>query len=410
MENNKRLFAIAPLTAAVAASLFTMGASALEFHGYMRSGIGVSDNGDQQCSDVKEIGRLGNECETYAEVDFQQELYNRDGKSFKVETMWAMVTDQNADYELMGDGGTGAQQGEIALRQFNIQAKGVLGFAPEATLWAGKRFYQRHDIHHIDFFYWDTSGPGAGIEGISAGPGKLSLAWLRADGDAPNDDDNQNANNIDIRYAGIPVGSSSLELGALYRIENLTDDEDDAGNADDSSFLITAELSSPIMGGFNKFVLQYADEGFARAMRFTGGGQWVGDLGAGATGFRIIDHGVIKATSSIELGYAVWYGMTDQGDNGGDLSAWSISARPAISTSDTTKVYFEVGYFGADDDGTDAERSKVTVAHAWSAGPGYWSRPEIRLFASWLYDGEDENRFRGDDTAINFGVQAEAWW
>jgi maltoporin len=28
-----------------------------------------------------------------------------------------------------------------------VQAKGLLGFAPEATLWAGKRYYQRHDIH-----------------------------------------------------------------------------------------------------------------------------------------------------------------------------------------------------------------------------------------------------------------------
>lgn len=43
-----------------------------------------------------------------------------------------------------------------------------------STIWAGKRFYQRHDVHMIDFYYWDISGHGAGIENIDLGFGKLS--------------------------------------------------------------------------------------------------------------------------------------------------------------------------------------------------------------------------------------------
>ncbi|MCV5959191.1 carbohydrate porin, partial [Escherichia coli] len=70
---------------------------------------------------------------------------------------------------------------QFALRQFNVQAKGLLNFAPEATLWAGKRYYQRHDIHISDFYYWNISGAGAGVEGIEAGPGKVSFAWVRND-------------------------------------------------------------------------------------------------------------------------------------------------------------------------------------------------------------------------------------
>ena len=49
----------------------------------------------------------------------------------------------------------------LALRQFNVQAKICL--VPEATVWAGKRFYQRHDIHISDFYYWNMSGPGAQV-------------------------------------------------------------------------------------------------------------------------------------------------------------------------------------------------------------------------------------------------------
>ncbi len=405
MKNNKRVFAIAPLATAVAASLFTLSASAVEFHGYFRSGVGVSDNGSQQCANNQHWGRLGNECETYAEVDFQQELYNRDGKTMKVETMWAMVTDQNGDWEPMGDGGDNSAQGTISLRQFNIQAKGYIG---DATLWAGKRFYQRHDIHHIDLFYWDTSGPGAGIEGLSAGVGKLSLAWIRADGDG---DSNSNANNIDVRYAGIPLGSSSLEVGLLYRIENLTDAEDDAGQADDASTMLTAELTTPIMGGFNKLVGQFGDEGYAWAMRYNGGGQWVGSVGAGNTGFRVINHGVIKpGGGAFELGYAAYYGMTEDGDND-DREILSVTARPMVKLTDTTRAIFEVGYFQGDHGSFgDVGGTKLTAAYAWSAGPGYWARPEIRVFASVMTDDENDTAFRGEDSVFNFGVQAEAWW
>jgi maltoporin len=86
--------------------------------------------------------------------------------------MFAMASNGSTRSDWSSTSGSGA---DFALRQFNVQAKGVLGFAPEATLWAGKRYYQRHDIHISDFYYWNISGAGAGIEGIQAGPGKLSL-------------------------------------------------------------------------------------------------------------------------------------------------------------------------------------------------------------------------------------------
>ncbi|MCV5977545.1 carbohydrate porin, partial [Escherichia coli] len=82
-------------------------------------------------------------------------------------------------------------------------------FAPEATLWAGKRYYQRHDIHISDFYYWNISGAGAGVEGIEAGPGKVSFAWVRNDrgdiADPGNDGGATNVNTLDVRYAGLPL-------------------------------------------------------------------------------------------------------------------------------------------------------------------------------------------------------------
>ncbi|MNG18463.1 Maltoporin precursor [compost metagenome] len=77
-----------------------------------------------------------------------------------------------------------------------------------------------------------------------------------------------------------------------------------------------------------------------------------------------------------------------------------------------------MGYFkdhetkkGASETSTDG--SKFTLAQAWSAGSGFWARPEIRVFASYVQQDEafrvDSNGVKQDD-AWNFGVQAEAWW
>ncbi len=66
-----------------------------------------------------------------------------------------------------------------AFREANIRGKNLIDWLPGSTLWAGKRFYQRHDVHMIDFYYWDISGPGAGLENVDLGFGKLSLAATR---------------------------------------------------------------------------------------------------------------------------------------------------------------------------------------------------------------------------------------
>jgi maltoporin len=35
-----------------------------------------------------------------------------------------------------------------------VQGKNLIDWLPGSTIWAGKR-YQRHDVHMIDFYYWD---------------------------------------------------------------------------------------------------------------------------------------------------------------------------------------------------------------------------------------------------------------
>ena len=415
-----------PISAAVIMALGSASASAVDFHGYMRSGVGISQDGATQTYEKNKVGRLGNEADTYSEVQLGQEVYNKGGKSFYVDSMFAMTSNGSNDWEDTG-AGRAKDGADFALRQFNVQAKGMFG-GNEVT-WAGKRYYQRHDIHISDFYYWNISGAGAGVEAIQAGPGQLSFAWVRNDrgwdgGDGWTTGDGMDVNTLDARYAGIPLWSdATLEVGVDYAIVNPTDAQEDSTNAQyknaNNGVMLTAELTQGLLGGFNKTVLQYGTEGYSKNFAFYGDGSWYGaEAKDGADGFRIINHGVISLGDSWDLSHQVVYGIGNEMWDGNDkYETFSVVARPVYKWTDTVKTIFEAGYhkdtatpLSGSDSSTDGQ--KYTVAQAFAAGKGFWARPEIRVFASYLTVGDQGTPFNSgkDDNTWNFGVQAEAWW
>ena len=423
-----------PISAAVIMALGSASASAVDFHGYMRSGVGISQDGATQTYEKNKVGRLGNEADTYSEVQLGQEVYNKGGKTFYVDSMFAMTSNGSNDWE---DTGAGREKdgADFALRQFNVQAKGMFG-GNEVT-WAGKRFYQRHDIHISDFYYWNISGAGAGVEAIQAGPGQLSFAWVRNDraaSEGTNVTGALNVNTFDARYAGLPLWSdATLELGVDYAIVNPTDAQEASANdkyknAKDG-VMLTAELTQGLLGGFNKTVLQYGTEGYAKNFAFYGDGSWYAAETAdnSADGFRIINHGVISMGDSWDLSHQLVYGVANDWNKGysDKYETMSVVVRPVYKWTDTMKTIFEAGYHddsisyvnGHADDGYNG--AKYTVAQAFAAGKGFWARPEIRLYATYLDVGgkawqgtAEQTPFNGgkDSDTWNFGVQAEAWW
>ena len=448
-----------PIAAAVTAALASQAAFAVDFHGYFRSGVGVSGDGDMVKYNVNKVGRLGNENDTYGEVQLGQEVFNKDGKTFYVDSMFAMASNGSNDWEGTGtvcnfDAKQCNGDSDFALRQFNVQAKGLLGFAPEATLWAGKRYYQRHDIHISDFYYWNISGAGAGIEGIQAGPGKISFAWVRNDRSAADvfgqytktgvnkkpvldangnptgnyvedptytKNEDVNVNTLDLRYAGIPLWSeASLELGVDYALVNETEAQKPLKNNNmKDGVMLTAELTQGILGGFNKTVLQYGTEGYSKTMAFYGDGSWYGaEAKDGADGFRIINWGVVPMGNNFEMGHQLVYGVGNEMWDGNDkVEAMSAVVRPMYKWDDFNKTIFEGGSFKdktKSTNGTSVDDSgyKLTLAQAWSAGSSFWARPEIRVFASYLANDEDQKVFESGTSKDTYqvGVQAEAWW
>ncbi|WP_097458800.1 maltoporin LamB [Mangrovitalea sediminis] len=442
IHNKKRLIAkVAPLTTAIAAAMLTTQAAAVDFHGYARSGLStnLSNGGEQTCLGGKLSGRLGDECDTYAELALGQELYNKDDQSFRIDSMVSLnAPNQGNDYQAFTGTNTVTgvdfnnnttttassspySGGELALRQLYVSGKNVVALFPGATLWAGKRYYQRHNIDQIDFYYLNDSGYGAGVENITAGVGKLSVAWMNNDTtqkDAFNNNNIVQNNKLDVRYA-FPVSSdSTLDLAAIYGMADRTQLQKTDGLGNKNGFFLSSELSTNIMGGFNKFVLQYGQDSMGDAAYYTSGGTSSNYLSAGSLkhSWRVIDHGVIALSGPLQMGYSAMYekGKANGTATKEDPATTSVVVRPVYSWTNVSSTALELGYSSVENTGStsSADLEKVTLAQEWQAGPGFWARPVIRAYVTSFFGNvaKDAQNKQGVDGDIQVGVQMEAWW
>ncbi|MCF6691011.1 maltoporin [Raoultella terrigena] len=428
-----------PLAVAVAAGVMSAQAMAVDFHGYARSGIGwTGSGGEQQCfqaTGAQSKYRLGNECETYAELKLGQEVWKEGDKSFYFDTNVAYSVSQQNDWESTSP----------AFREANVQGKNLIDWLPGSTIWAGKRFYQRHDVHMIDFYYWDISGPGAGIENIDLGFGKLSMAATRssesggsatfADRDALGNRiyDNIVPNDVfDVRLAQMEINpGGTLELGVDYGHTNVPDNYYLQPDASKDGWMLTAEHTQSMLKGYNKFVLQYATD----AMTSNGKGlPQGGSINNDGTLWRVLDHGAISLGDSWDLMYVGMYQDINLDNNNG-TKWWTVGVRPMYKWTPIMSTLLEVGYDNVESQktGDNNNQYKITLAQQWQAGDSIWSRPAIRVFATyakwdekWGYANGDSGTgytsgvayndtsaktfSRGDNDEWTFGAQMEIWW
>lgn len=396
-----------PLVGAITVTLLSSNAiaeySPVEFYGYMRGGVGLSSEGGANNKwEVNKVGRLGNENDLYGEFGLKKELYAEDDVSFVVDSMMAYWEGQDEN----------SSDKSVNVVQLNIQASGLFA-DKDITLWAGDRYYQRHDVHIVDNYYWDVSGIGGGIEHINMGPGKLSLALIQ-DTVAGDIDDGQETTAVivDIRYAEIPLWhKADLELGIDYHYGHERNEQ--SLDADDS-VMLTASLTQSLDAGFNKTILQLANSGYAEQMTTFGHGNGLIRDAANndAEGFRIINWGVLSLGNNIEFGHSIRYAAATNVD-GTDTndSTFSAVVRPVYKWTEQMRTIVEIGGFTETINTVDSAGSKFTLAQAWVPKSGFWARPEIRIFVTYLNDAKNENAFgTGVDNEISIGMQAEAWW
>ena len=323
------------LAAAVALAAGT--ASAGDFNGYLRTGVGGNnEGGSQACFALPGMPfkfRLGNECEMYGELGFGQNLYvNKEtGLKFRYEGMLAVVTSQNQDYEsLKADGN------DIANRQ-NF----VIGTLPNGVqVWAGKRYYHRQDIHQIDFYYWDPSGYGAGVENIDVNFAKLAIALFQSNRGATRTDWRP-----DIRLEGINVGFGSIDVGVDG---NYISDKDSIGNAMKFSPGFTVQHKVSVLGGQNTLAVQYGLGAYAQLDKYVSSGRT-----SDSKQIRVVENLLFQLTPQISGTFAAEFeDLTEiySNDPGNKYAPWnsrqafSIGVRPAYRVNEWFKFAGEAGY------------------------------------------------------------------
>ncbi|PXW15519.1 maltoporin [Pantoea sp. JKS000250] len=426
-----------PIAVAVAVGTLSAPTMAVDFTGYARSGIGwTGSGGEQQCfqtTGAQSKYRLGNECETYAELKLGQEVWKEGDKSFYFDTNVAYSVAQQNDWEATSP----------AFREANVKGKNLIDALPGSTIWAGKRFYQRHDVHMIDFYYWDISGPGAGLEDVDLGFGKLSFAATRSSeaggsytfsSDRIRDFATSTANDVfDVRLAGLETNTDGvLELGVDYGRANARDDYRLEDGASKDGWMFTAEHTQSMLKGYNKFVLQYATD----ALTSQGKGVPQGtSLNNNGDMYRILDHGAISLAERWDLMYVAMYQNIDLDNNRG-TEWYTVGVRPMYKWTPIMSTLLELGYDNVKSQqaGERNGQYKVTLAQQWQAGDSIWSRPALRLFATyakwdekWGYSKDkagDLTTFasadstgngiltnsRGNNDEVTFGAQMEIWW
>ena len=485
------------LLAAVVAASMTMPAQAGDvfFNGYLRSGVSAknitSDDGQ-----VNKLGRAGYENNTYGEISLGSNLALVDDTVWTVNTTMAFKAYYNRDWQVVENSNTGAsisnseagasiyndknyaETFQYAFRQAYLNVKGLFDWDKDANVWVGKRYYRR-DSYLADVKYFDISGFGAGIQDLSAGAGKLSLAWMRRD-DGENNYKFENIDNdqlasikrgmtslqiFDVQY-NMPLWSdASLLIDATYLVPQRDaytnhDNGIKAGADYSNGSILGFELTQGMLGGFNKTVLNIAHGSNAHWGSF-GCDSWLDRSGAAnsATRWSLINFGDIKLSDNIGLAHHIYGYYVSGFDKNKTLErsskGFNVIVHPYFKLTKMTKIYADVGVYGQNTNSVESRENGVdgptkgyteqgqryTIGYAISPDSmNFWSRPEIRIYATYLHGNDNSMNFQGakygdvfvgegtvindegkkevvytncsgkKTSAFNVGVMFEAWW
>jgi maltoporin len=392
-----------------------------QFHGYLRSGAGVNGKGGKQVAfwapgaDAKY--RLGNETETYGELDFINNFNIKENQPFfDVEVRLAYHTEENMNWDSDHD--------QFTIRESFVQA-GNFSWAPSARFWAGQRFYQRHDIHINDFYIFDMSGYGGGVESIALpfDETKLSIAYFGGS----NDDyefgniGRINKNTLDIRISDIsvPFGIGTLWVapsyvkGGDYKDENDVMQEYNSTGGGAVGFIHNHELAED---GYNQVTLQY---GKGTGSNFSPVVQSPTEKLGDSWRFRATESAVLQFSKKFSMMGDIVYQLTDNGFGSDSELTWtSAGVRPIYQFTENVALAFEAGadYVDSQPDDYSGVLYKFTIAPELRFNFLFFGRPEIRAYLTYATWGDGfkgrvgGDVYENDNAGLSAGLQAEAWW
>lgn len=405
---------IATTSICLAAALGASAAMALETEGYMRlGGGGSSGSKSQQCFKLPGASskyRLGNECEQLVELGAWQDFFKLDdGSQVGVYGMGQLFNDY--DHTPRFDG----EHGRVRLVQGYGYWRDVAALNG-GSLWVGRRYYKRNAIDISDFFYWNQSATGGGIEDVKIGDLRYSYAFSRKD----NFDQTRYINRHDFNVAGFVTNpGGELELGASY-----IDKPSWQKNANSGWSLTAQHKQSDFLGlgGVNTLALQYG-AGPGNALGSTGDVS----LDRDNTSYRLVEFFDWQTTPRWGGQLQALYQKDSRPDDH-DQHWISVGGRTVYGFTDQFKFATELGHDRVEASGGTRTLTKLTLAPTWSPSGSTFkgAHPEIRFYttyavwnraaqraASELVAGSalsDTGSFGSNRHGLNFGVQLEHSW
>ncbi len=386
-----RLRAIGMVGAAMAAAMATP-AQAVDWGGYFRAGPGATkSDASRACYGLSGPGlkyRLGNECDFYGEFLLSQGM-KADGVDYKATLMTNL-------WEPSTNGDTA----KLGINQMYAEGKGY-DVAPSTTFWIGKRFLGRADVHIVDTFFINLSGVGAGFD-TPVGGANLGLSYSKTDASAT---DSGNRVNVDLHDLALNPGGKLRVLGTF------TDGNFTGGKGGFGVSLQHNQDNVFGLGGGNTAWVQYAQGSAGLDGNF-------GNLAApaGAKSWRLVESFTWQVGAFGGQALALW--QHDKNDApGSKLSSASIGGRGSYAFTKNFKLVTEAGYSQQKpENGSTAKLAKLTLAPTLATGPGFWNRPELRVYvttAKWNSAAGNvtgQTAFAGKTTGTSYGAQVEMWF
>lgn len=378
--------------------------------GYFRTGIaGSSVGGRQSCFGLPGAQarlRLGNECQTYTELTLSQILAQSNNGVY-VTGVGTLAAGTEEGHAPTFRGTHGRMRG----RQIYLEAGGITGLRG-GNLWLGRRFYKRHAVHINDFFFWTTSGVGAGVENMRVGIGELSYAYFRQ-GDAY---DKHKAVRHDIHMGGWRINQGGTLMTGLSLIPKSKQYKGAHGGWS----LNSLHVQQTARRGLNQFAVQYGQGpgiGLGQAESVT--------TPASTQRWRIVQAYTWQTTPSFGGQWTIVY-QNDRDHHRRRQRWWSYGVRPVIALTSNWKLAVELGQDWVKPSRGNLRRlDKITIAPTLTkamAG-GFSDRPELRFFytyARWNRSAQRSapgghsisatGRFGASRHGSTFGVQLETWF
>ncbi|WP_417582661.1 carbohydrate porin [Nitrincola sp.] len=420
--NKKHGYLLAGLISSLMASNMTMAAidvtdkSTLGFEGYIRTGLGVSKDGEGlvefTAPGAGSNYRLGNEADTNLEMAFNYRQFFDASKD---------PSDPSVQAYLMLDGYTVHDSGiDITLDHVAQAYISFDNFVGDGTkVWVGRRYYDRQITYMTDHFWLNTaqnSQAGAGIENLKFAGGDFSAALIH--GEDNRDGYAVDSMGLDFRLKNLAVNDGgSLNLWAYY---NVRPEDEIAGLDSESGYGFGVWHTQSLFDGKGSNTVRalYREGTAVPQHAFTPNPLMNNGTTEDIDTFELATDLVFSASEDVDVGFTALYRETDETTLGNTVSTkwYSVGVRPQIAVTDHLSWVFDLGYDRVDNGITDAGVTKTAAAFQIGAGKGYWARPVVRFFGTYAFwDDEFKGQVGGDTYADDTdgwtaGIQAEWWW